>query len=49
MQIEGHIPFKSSTDQAMVSLYFLRTPIKFLLFFHYQVIYYDYRLCSLSS
>ena len=27
MQIEGPIPFKSSTDQAMTSLYFMRIPI----------------------
>ena len=27
MQIDGLIPFKSSTNQAMVTLYFLRIPI----------------------
>ena len=27
MQIEGLVPFKSSTNQAMTSLYFLRIPI----------------------
>ena len=32
MKIEGVIPFKSSTDQAMTSLYFLRTPISFCSF-----------------
>ena len=32
MQIEGPIPFKSSTDQAMVSLYFLRILISFYSF-----------------
>ena len=32
MQIEGLIIFKSSTDQAMVSLYFMRTPINFCSF-----------------
>ena len=32
MQIEGLIHFKSSTDQAMASLYFLRTPISFCSF-----------------
>ena len=29
MQIDGLIPFKSSTDQAMAFLYFLRIPISF--------------------
>ena len=29
MKIEGLIPFKSSTDQAMTSLYFMRIPINF--------------------
>ena len=29
MQIEGLIPFKSSTDQAMTSIYFMRIPISF--------------------
>ena len=29
MEIEGFIPFKSSTDQAMASLYFLRILISF--------------------
>ena len=29
MQIDGLIPFKSSTDQAMASLYFLRILINF--------------------
>ena len=29
MQINGLIPFKSSTDQAMAFLYFLRIPINF--------------------
>ena len=33
MQIEGPIPFKSSTDQAMASLYFLRTLISFYSFY----------------
>ena len=32
MQIEGLIPFKSSIDQVMPSLYFLRTPISFYFF-----------------
>ena len=32
MQIEGLIPFKSSTSQAMASLYFLRIPISFCSF-----------------
>ena len=32
MQIEGLIPFKSSTDQAMTSLYFLRILIRFYSF-----------------
>ena len=32
MQIEGLIPFKSSTDQVMTSLYFLRILISFCLF-----------------
>ena len=32
MQIEGLIPFKSSTDQAMASLYFLRILINFCSF-----------------
>ena len=32
MQIEGPIPFKSSTDQAMVSLYFLRICSNFFSF-----------------
>ena len=32
MQIKGLIPFKSSTDQAMASLYFLRTLISFCSF-----------------
>ena len=32
MQIKGLIPFKSSTDQAMTYLYFLRTPISFCSF-----------------
>ena len=32
MQIQGLIPFKSSTDQAMTSLYFLRIPISFCYF-----------------
>ena len=29
MQIDGLIPFKSSTNQAMAFLYFLRIPITF--------------------
>ena len=29
MKIDGLIPFKSSTDQAMVSLYFMRISISF--------------------
>ena len=33
MQIEGLILFKSSTNQAMASLYFLRNPISFCSFF----------------
>ena len=32
MQIEGLIPFKSSTNQTMTSLYFLRTLISFYFF-----------------
>ena len=32
MQIEGLFPFKSSTDYAMASLYFLRIPINFYSF-----------------
>ena len=32
MQIEGLIPFKSATDQAMTSLYFLRILISFCSF-----------------
>ena len=32
MQIEGLIPFKSSTDQAMTSLYFMRIPINLCFF-----------------
>ena len=32
MQIEGLIPFKPSTDQAMISLYFLRILINFCSF-----------------
>ena len=32
MKIEGLIPFKSSTNQAMASLYFLRILISFYLF-----------------
>ena len=32
MQIEGLIPFKSSTDQAMASLYFLRIRSSFYSF-----------------
>ena len=32
MQIEGLIPFKSSTDQAMTSLYFMRILISFCSF-----------------
>ena len=32
MQIEGLIPFKSSTDQAMAYLYFLRILISFCYF-----------------
>ena len=32
MQIEGLIPFKSFTDQAMASLYFLRILISFCSF-----------------
>ena len=33
MKIEGLIPFKSSTDQAMTSLYFLRILISFYSFY----------------
>ena len=32
MKIEGSIPFKSSTNQAMASLYFLRILINFCSF-----------------
>ena len=32
MHIEGLIPFKSSTDQAMASLYFMRIPISLCYF-----------------
>ena len=32
MQIEGLIPFKSFTDEAMASLYFMRIPISFYYF-----------------
>ena len=32
MQIEGLVPFKSSIDQAMTSLYFMRTPVSFYSF-----------------
>ena len=42
MQIEGLIPFKYSTNQAMASLYFLRTPINFCFFLYCQVSCYDY-------
>ena len=36
MQIEGLIPFKSSTDQAMTSLYFLRILISLSSFYTVQ-------------
>ena len=35
MQIEGLIPFKASTDQAMASLYFLRILISLCSFFYF--------------
>ena len=49
MQIEGLIPFKSYTNQAMNFFIFSENSNQFLLFFYCQVNFYDYRLCYFNS